>query len=98
MAKPVEYHEDARVDFDESFDYYRKRSVGAALGFTAAVDEAIDQILANPGRFASTHGGCRYCALHRYPFRIIFRDEPNRLVIVAIAHAKRRPDYWHGRT
>jgi hypothetical protein len=47
MAKPAEYHEDARVDFDESFDYYRQRSAGAALGFTAAVDEAIDQILAN---------------------------------------------------
>jgi toxin ParE1/3/4 len=98
MAKPVEYHEDARLDFDESVDYYRQRSTGAALGFTAAVDEAIDQILANPGRFPAIHGGCRYCALKGYPFRIIFRDEPNRLVIVAIAHAKRRPDYWRGRT
>ena len=34
MAKAVEYHEDARLDFDESFDYYRKRSAGAAVGFT----------------------------------------------------------------
>jgi toxin ParE1/3/4 len=98
MPKPVEYLEGAREDFDESFDYYRNRSAGAGLGFTAAVDEAIDQILANPGRFPFTHGGCRYSALHRYPFRIVFRDETDRVVIVAVAHAKRRPDYWHGRT
>ena len=70
---------------------------GLPSGLRAAVDEAFDQILADPGRFPSTHGGCRYCALHRYPFRIIFRDEPNRLVVLAVAHAKRHPDYWHSR-
>jgi plasmid stabilization system protein ParE len=98
MPKPVEFLEGAREDFDESFDYYRARSAGAAIGFTAAVDEAIDHILANPGRFPFAYGGCRYVALHRYPFRIVFRDETARVVIVAVAHAKRRPDYWHGRT
>jgi len=98
MAKAVEYHEDAREDFAQSFDYYRQHSAGAAIGFVAAVDDAINQILASPGRFPSVHGDCRYCALNRYPFRIIFRDEAHRLVIVAVAHAKRRPDYWHSRT
>lgn len=98
MPRAVEYLEGARVDFDDSFDYYRERSAGAAIGFAAAVDEAIDLILADSSRFPSTLGGCRYCALRRYPFRVIFRDEANRLVIVAVAHAKRRPSYWHGRT
>jgi plasmid stabilization system protein ParE len=97
MAKAIEYLEDARVDFDESFDWYRTHSAGAAIGFAAAVDETIDEILANPDRFPSTHGGCCYRALHRYPFRIVFRNESNRVVIVAIAHAKRRPDYWRDR-
>lgn len=97
MAKPIEYLGGARADFDESFDWYAKRSVGAAIGFASAADEAIDRIVADPGRFPFTFGGCRYCSVNRYPFRIVFRDEPNRLVVVAIAHAKRRPGYWHGR-
>jgi len=37
-------------------------------------------------------------ALNQYPFRIVFRDQPDRLVIIALAHAKRRPGYWHERT
>lgn len=98
MGKPIEYLDGARADFDESFDWYAKRSVGAAIGFAAAVDEAIDKIAADPRRFATTFGGCRYCSVKRYPFRVVFRDEPNRLVVVAIAHAKRRPGYWRGRT
>jgi plasmid stabilization system protein ParE len=73
------------------FDWYRKRNEGAALGFAAAVDEAIAEILADTGRFPAVHGGCRHCTLHRYPFRIVFRDETDRVVIVAVAHAKRRP-------
>ena len=98
MAKTIEYVGGSRVDFDESFDWYAKHSVGAAIGFASAVDEAIDKIVANPSQFPSTFGGCRYCALNRYPFRIIFRDEPDRFVIIALAHAKRRPGYWHERT
>lgn len=97
MAKPVDYHSGARADFDESFDWYHKRSVGAAIGFASAVDAAIDEIVADPGRFPVTNRGCRYCSLRRYPFRVVFREEPERLVVVAISHAKRRPQYWRGR-
>jgi plasmid stabilization system protein ParE len=48
MAKPIEYLRDARVDFDESFDWYAARSVGAAIGFASAVDDAMDTILDDP--------------------------------------------------
>jgi len=97
MAKPIEYLAGARSDFDESFDWYAGRSAGAAIGFASAVDDALAIILEDPGRFPRTHGGCAYCALKRFPFRIVFRNERDRLVVVAIAHAKRRPGYWQGR-
>jgi len=98
MGKIVEYLAEARVDFDVSFDWYRHRSERAALGFCAAVDAALDQILADPSRFPLIHGECRYCPLRRYPFRIVFRAEADRLVVVALVHAKRRPGFWHDRT
>lgn len=98
MAKPIEYLRDARIDFDQSFDWYGERSIGAAIGFASAVDDAMDRILADPGRFPKIQGDCAYCPLKRYPFRVVFRDEPGRLVVIAIAHAKRRPGYWHDRT
>ena len=97
MAKPIEYHADARVDFDDSFNWYAERSVGAAIGFASAVDEAIAKIVADPGRFPSTFGGCHYCSLNRFPFRVVFREETTRTVVIVVAHAKRRPGYWHSR-
>ena len=97
MAKSVEYHSSARADFDESLDWYLSRSVGSAIGFVLTVDDAIEKIIAASSRFPSTYSGCRYCALRRYPFRIVFHEEDDRLVIIAIAHAKRRPGFWRDR-
>jgi len=97
MPKRVEYLEAARVDFDESFNWYEKRSQAVAIGFMLAIDEAIVLVLEDPHRFPRTHGGCHYGKLRRYPFRLVFRNEAERVVIVAVAHAKRRPDYWQRR-
>jgi hypothetical protein len=36
-------------------------------------------------------------ALHRYPFSIIYRIEVERVLIVAVAHERRRPGYWKTR-
>jgi plasmid stabilization system protein ParE len=98
MAKAVEYHPGARTDHDQPFDWYAERSDRAALGFLAAVDEAIDRIVADPNAFPAAPAGCRFASLRRYPFRIVFRDDLSQILIVAVAHAKRRPNYWKKRT
>jgi len=35
--------------------------------------------------------------LHRFPFSIVYLDDPEVLTIVAVAHAKRKPGYWRRR-
>src|SRR5436190_9685056 len=51
MPKPIEFHQGAREDFDDSFDWYAKRIPEAAIAFAAAIDDAILEALANPHRF-----------------------------------------------
>jgi plasmid stabilization system protein ParE len=98
MALRLELREGAKDDFNESFDWYAERSQSAAIEFATALEDAFDQILATPDRFPQTKRGCRYFPLTRYPFRVVYRQEADCLVVVAIAHAKRRPGYWHRRT
>jgi plasmid stabilization system protein ParE len=97
MAKIIDFGVGARADYDESFDWYAKRSEAAAIGFMNAVEDAFEKILTNPNRFSRTIRGCQYCTLKRYPFRVVFHQEESRVVIIAIAHAKRRPYYWRNR-
>jgi len=95
---PIDYLSDARRDFDESFDWYSERSTQAAIRFADAVDAALMQLAARPTRFPSSDGVHRECPVKKFPFRIVYRLAENRVLVVAIAHAKRRPGYWKDRT
>ena len=95
--KPIDYLPGARLDYDESFDWYAERSAIAAERFSTAVDAALQRISTNPQWFARIDSRHQECSVQRFPFRIVFRDEAARILVVAIAHAKRRPDYWANR-
>jgi plasmid stabilization system protein ParE len=94
---PVDYLPGARRDFDESFDWYAARSPLAALRFVSAVDQALTGIAADPEHFAAVDDVHRQCPVKRFPFRVVYRVANQRVVVVAIAHASRRPGYWQQR-
>lgn len=95
---PVDYLPEARRDFDDSFDWYVQRSVQVAVRFANAISAALTGVTANPDRFARVDDLHRECPVKQFPFRIIYRVAANRVVVVAVAHAKRRPGYWKHRT
>ncbi|MDZ7615679.1 MAG: type II toxin-antitoxin system RelE/ParE family toxin, partial [Patescibacteria group bacterium] len=77
---------------------YAERSERAATGFEAAFARAIDAIEATPDRYPLCDDRHRFCLLRRYPFQVIYRRaSENRWLIVAVAHASRRPGYWLNR-
>ncbi|MBS0263829.1 MAG: type II toxin-antitoxin system RelE/ParE family toxin [Planctomycetes bacterium] len=93
----LEFLPRARSDFDESFDWYAENSLRAAVRFADAVDLALSRIIADSTQFASPDGVHRECPVSRYPHRIVYRIAGDCVLIVAIAHAKRRPGYWKRR-
>ena len=97
MAVCLKFSNDARAEFDEAFNWYADRSVGAAIGFVTEIDVAIESIMADSKRFVRTYAGCQLCRLKRYPYCIVYQQSADTITVVAIAHAKRRPGYWHTR-
>jgi plasmid stabilization system protein ParE len=93
----IEIHPLATAEMEKSTRWYAKRSVVASLGFVAAVAEGIAKITATPDRYAKIDRQFRGCSLIRYPFQLVYRFEAERVQVIAIAHAKRRPGYWKRR-
>lgn len=60
---------------------------------------AIDLICEQPNAWQGWPGlvGVRVLPLDRFPYLIPYACEGERLVILAIAHASRRPGYWRAR-
>jgi len=87
----------AEWDFTEALRWCAERSQRAAEGFDAEFDKALETIRANPNRFPRCDERHRFYLLDRYPYQVIYREESGEVVVIAVAHAKRSPQYWAGR-
>ncbi len=88
----------AEWDYTEALCWYAERSHRAAEGFNAEFDKALKIIGTDPGRFPRCDDRHRFYLMDRYPYQIIYRTEPDEVVVIAVAHAKRKPKYWIGRS
>jgi plasmid stabilization system protein ParE len=69
----------------------------AARGFLLALEAALAAVVEHPERWPSgRYGTRRYVFPGRYPFTLVYRVGPP-VRIVAVAHQKRRPEYWKDR-
>ena len=77
--------------------WYQARSVFAASAFLREFSIAVQHVREAPNRFALAEGGTRRILLNRFPFAIYDRVGTEGVVVVALAHHKRRPSYWSSR-
>jgi plasmid stabilization system protein ParE len=97
VVRELEYLEQALVEAEAAALWYLERSPTAAVRFSIELDEAEAAILERPEAWPTGEHGTRRYLLHRFPFAVIYRIEESRIVIVAVAHARRRPRYWTDR-
>ncbi len=92
--KRVAYHRLAAAEFIESASYYDQRRLGLCDEFLSAVNAVKALIRAQPelGR-RGLHGTFSF-RTKRFPFRIVYASQPDRVWIVAVAHLSRKPGYW----
>jgi len=77
--------------------FYKERAGDIAAAFFAEFTKAREEIVAFPEFWKPVGGGYRRKLLERYPFGIIYRVEGGEILIVALAHTSRQPEYWRGR-
>jgi plasmid stabilization system protein ParE len=94
----VSLHAAAEAEYEAALAWYLERSPRAADGFEAAVERALASVTAAPELDPLCGDRHRFCLLRRYPYSLIYRLEGNEVCDVAVAHSRRSPGYWKGRT
>jgi plasmid stabilization system protein ParE len=87
----------ALLELEAADDWYVRRSPEASVRFLAAIYDALETIVQWPQRWPKYVHGTRRFVLYRFPFFIVYLDEPTVVSIVAVAHGKRKPGYWKER-
>ena len=97
MPRSVELLDEARLELEEAFRWYLSRSVRAAAGFLYEVDRGLRLVAESPSLWREFEQGSRRYLLHNYPYALVYQERGERLVVIAVAHHKRRPSYWKAR-
>ena len=94
----IDWQKQAEAEFEAAFDYYLANAgAEVARAFRNEVGRVTGRLRQHPGIGIRIHHRCRRFPLHGYPYNLIYRLTPETLIVVALAHQRRRPGYWAGR-
>jgi hypothetical protein len=96
-VKPYRFLEEAELEFHETVAYLDRQVAGLGDRFIDAVQATIDHVRTNPNVGSRISKMVRKAVLRRFPYNVLYVDDPQGIVIVAIAPHKRRPGYWRKR-
>ncbi len=88
----------AKQEFDEAFVYYEQRQVGLGEELRSAIKAQVAKIKTHPDAWMLIRPGIRKCLGTQFPYDLIYERHASLIVILAVAHKKRRPNYWSART
>jgi len=92
-----EFHPEALEEYRGATLYYADRDPVLALRFVEAVEDTIRRILESPERWRVLDEDVRRCLTHVFPYGVLYTNEQEFILIVAVMHCSREPGYWKGR-
>jgi plasmid stabilization system protein ParE len=93
----VRFHPAAADELEAAHAFYEQRNPAAARRFAVEIGRTLDLIAEAPTRWPSGPKNTRRLVLRGFPFTLVYRIHDDTPTIVALAHQKRRPDYWYDR-
>lgn len=92
------FHRAALAEHLDQVAFYESRLAGLGKDYLAEFEALMAHICAAPDSYPQTSvPNIRKAGFRRFPFHMIYRVEPAQIVILAVAHHRRRPVYWAGR-
>jgi plasmid stabilization system protein ParE len=89
-------HRAAVDEIDHEVDYYESKQSGLGAELEDEIDDALDTIVRFPevGALWKHRTDRRVFVLARFPFTLPYQIVHTEIVVLALAHASRRPGYW----
>lgn len=95
----IQLHPAASAELTAEQDFYDERAPGLGVELEEEINDALGLIASMPDAWEQWPGlpDVRVFSLDRFPFLLPYWHDDTRIVLLAIAHAKRHPGYWRSR-
>ena len=100
----VDLHPEARAEVRAAALWYEERRPGWGERFVERVDEVLRRLEDTPTIYPIWPGtdaapvSIRKALVEQFPYLVAFELHAERVLVLAVAHAKRQPLYWLART
>ena len=95
--KAVTYHPAALEELIQAAEYYESKADGLGERFLDEIDSAITDVSHFPVRWPYFLLNTRRRLLDRFPYMLVYVEEPENVYILAVTHQRRKPGYWKKR-
>jgi plasmid stabilization system protein ParE len=87
----------AQSELDSAFSWYEEQAVGLGNEFLDELDKTLRLIATFPELQPLIDKKVRRCLVNRFPYAIFYGVADHSIIVVAVAHLRRKPDYWKSR-
>jgi plasmid stabilization system protein ParE len=81
---------EAENDIQEAFVWYEEKRIGLGCDFLLQIDAGINFISKNPKIHPSEYKGARKHIIKRFPYKIIYMIEKEKIIVLAVIHNRRK--------
>ena len=93
-----DFHPAAEAEFLETVGYYESNVLDLGGAFIEEFEALAKLVGQSPKAWqVELQPNIRRAPLHKFPLSIVYREKPNGFQVLAVAHERRRPQYWLGR-
>ena len=90
----LEFLEPAYIEYQEAIEYYNLQSEGLGNKFIVEIDRTLTIIKNYPESFTKYTEHSRKAVVTAFPYNLIYSIQREKIIIIAVAHQHRKPNYW----
>ena len=97
MSAVLDFLAEAQDEAKEATRFYERQVPGLGVRFRAEVEIVCADIVRQPLLWNERSDGHRRVNLPGFPYYVAYFIRGDRIIVAAVGHAARHPDYWKRR-
>ncbi|HEX2092796.1 MAG TPA: type II toxin-antitoxin system RelE/ParE family toxin [Longimicrobiaceae bacterium] len=84
----------AQADIRKAALFYKRQARHLSTEFTAEIERALSRVAEDREISSPMRQGARKLLVRRFPYLIIYHVLPDHVLVLAVGHQRRHPDFW----
>jgi toxin ParE1/3/4 len=84
----------AQADIRKAALFYKRQARHLGTEFTAEIERTLSLVAENPEIGSPMRRGARKLLVRRFPYLVIYRVLPHHVLVLAVGHQRRHPEFW----